>query len=303
MVIDEFNETVVQREQLEYGTMPEYKGESLDYEDTWQMYRHTGWNPAIHSVTGDETYVAIFSTTPLYTVRFYDCNGVTILKTEKVEPGQDAVAPTASQQDGSIISGWDKEFTNVQNNLNVYAECTLESYTVTLVAENGVIAVTDEQGEEVDLSQPIAYGTMLTLVATGNEGFVFDRWSDELNENTRHITVTSDLTLTAFFKARTFEVTFVDWDDSVLKEAQTVNYGDAAIAPADPTREGYKFIGWDKDFSAVKEDMTVKAQYEQLIEGFENIVTGENAAKLLRDGQILILRGEKTYTMTGQEVK
>ena len=28
-----------------------------------------------------------------------------------------------------------------------------------------------------------------------------------------------------------------------------------------------------------------------------------NSQKLIKDGQILILRGEKTYTLTGQEMK
>jgi len=49
--------------------------------------------------------------------------------------------------------------------------------------------------------------------------------------------------------------------------------------------------------------MTIKAQYEQLSTGIESILTGENAAKVLRNGQILILRGDKTYTLTGAEVK
>lgn len=301
-VVKGINETVVQQEQLEFGTTPEYKGGSLDYEEAGRNYYHTGWNPDIRPVDGDEDYVALFTTKPLYTVTFRDCNGVTILKTEFVEEGNDATAPTQSQQPGSIITGWDKNFTNVQSDLNVFAECTTEAYTVTLIAENGTIAVTDEQGQAVDVSQPVAYGTMLTLVATGNEGFVFDKWSDELTENTRHISVLSDTTFTALFKVRMLEVVFVDWDDTVLKEAQTVNYGEAAIAPEDPTREGYKFTGWDKNFSSVKEDMTIKAQYEKS-EGIDNIFTGENATKVLINGQVLILRGEKIYTSQGVEVK
>ena len=55
-------------------------------------------------------------------------------------------------------------------------------------------------------------------------------------------------------------VTFVDCDGTVLS-AQSVAHGSAAIAPTAPEREGYAFIGWDKDFSNVTEDMTVTAQY------------------------------------------
>ena len=55
-------------------------------------------------------------------------------------------------------------------------------------------------------------------------------------------------------------VTFVDYDGTVLS-AQSVAHGSAAIEPTAPEREGYAFIGWDKDFSNVTEDMTVTAQY------------------------------------------
>ena len=55
-------------------------------------------------------------------------------------------------------------------------------------------------------------------------------------------------------------VTFVDYDGTVLS-AQSVAHGSAAAEPTAPEREGYAFIGWDKDFSNVTEDMTVTAQY------------------------------------------
>ena len=58
-----------------------------------------------------------------------------------------------------------------------------------------------------------------------------------------------------------FTVTFVDWDDTVI-DIQIVEKGSAAAAPADPVREGYNFIGWDKEFSAVMSDLVVYAMYE-----------------------------------------
>ena len=41
----------------------------------------------------------------------------------------------------------------------------------------------------------------------------------------------------------------------------------------------------------------------KLSEGFDDIEIGTSATKILRDGQIFILRGDKTYTLQGQEVK
>lgn len=59
----------------------------------------------------------------------------------------------------------------------------------------------------------------------------------------------------------TFTVTFVDYDGTVLK-TETVESGNSATAPADPAREGFTFIGWDKVFDNVTSDLTVMAQYE-----------------------------------------
>ena len=58
-----------------------------------------------------------------------------------------------------------------------------------------------------------------------------------------------------------YVVTFFDWDDTVLAKV-AVAAGEAAIAPANPTREGYIFKGWDKDFSFVTSNLDVYAQYE-----------------------------------------
>ena len=49
-----------------------------------------------------------------------------------------------------------------------------------------------------------------------------------------------------------------------MLKTQVVEEGQAATAPTDPTRDGYTFIGWDKDFSAVTTDLTVTAQYEEI---------------------------------------
>ena len=126
-------------------------------------------------------------------------------------------------------------------------------YWVTLQANN------DQWGEVAGAG---LYAQEATIIATPNEGYTFMRWSDGNTDNPRTIQVTSDTTLTAEFDVDTrCLVTFVDWDGTVLSSVK-VTPGETATAPADPTREGYTFIGWDKDFSAVTDHMTVTAQYQ-----------------------------------------
>ena len=70
-----------------------------------------------------------------------------------------------------------------------------------------------------------------------------------------------------------YTVTFKDWDGTVLK-TEMVEEGHAATAPANPTRPGYTFTGWDVDFSNVTSDLVVTAQYEVYVapEGFATII-------------------------------
>lgn len=58
----------------------------------------------------------------------------------------------------------------------------------------------------------------------------------------------------------TFTVTFVNYDGAVLK-TETVESGKSATAPADPTRTGYAFAGWDVAFDNITGDLTVTATY------------------------------------------
>ena len=87
------------------------------------------------------------------------------------------------------------------------------------------------------------------------EGYTFIGWDKDFSS------VTEDMTITALYQINRYGVRFYDWDNTLLK-TDSVDYQSAATAPADPTREGYTFIGWDKDFSSITADLDVYAQYE-----------------------------------------
>lgn len=57
-----------------------------------------------------------------------------------------------------------------------------------------------------------------------------------------------------------YTVTFIDWDGAVLK-TQIVNEGEDATAPANPTRSGFIFNGWDKTFNNITANIVVTAMY------------------------------------------
>ncbi len=181
-----------------------------------------------------------------YTVTFKDWNG-TVLSTQQVEEGGAAVAPADPTRVGYTFTGWDKAFNNVTSDLTVTAQYTINTYTVTFKDWDGTVLKT----------QTVNYGGSATAPADPSRtGYTFTGWDKTFTN------VTANLTVTAQYTINTYTVTFKDWDGTTLK-TQTVNYGGSATAPADPTREGYTFIGWDKAFTNVTANLVVNALYEQ----------------------------------------
>ena len=80
------------------------------------------------------------------------------------------------------------------------------------------------------------------------------------------ITITSRL-------AKSYTVTFKDWDGEVLK-TEEVTEGSGATAPTSPTRDYYTFTGWNKPFDEVTEDLTVTATYTEGFSGDCETCTG-----------------------------
>ena len=57
-----------------------------------------------------------------------------------------------------------------------------------------------------------------------------------------------------------YTVRFVDYNGNEISR-QTVVAGNSAIAPGNPSRTGYPFVGWDRAFASVTEDVTITATY------------------------------------------
>ncbi|WIF89280.2 InlB B-repeat-containing protein [Acholeplasma laidlawii] len=252
--VDE-DESVLETQTVEYGTTPEYKGETPTKGATAEFtYTFSGWTPEVSEVTGDVTYTATYSSeTNEYTVTFKDYND-TELKSETVEYGKSAPAPSDPERTGYTFTGWDVDFDNVTGDLTVTATYEIKTYTVTFVDED----------ESVLETQTVEYGTTPeykgetpTKGATAEFTYTFSGWTPEVSE------VTGDVTYTATYSSETnkYTVTFKDYNDTELK-SESVEYGKAATAPADPEREGYTFAGWDVDFDNVTVDLTVTATYE-----------------------------------------
>ena len=287
----DWNGTTLKTEQVEQG-----KSATAPADPVREGYTFIGWDKDFSNVQSDLTVTAQYEKNVVYyTVTFLDWDGTT-LKTEQVEQGKSATAPADPIREGYTFIGWNKDFSNVQSNLTVTAQYeqivtppTPESITVRLDPQscsswsNVYLYAWDQT--------PIAGswpGTKVSKDADGWWSYTFDNkitnvniiWNNGSGAQTVDIT---NVTASTCYKLNTqsgnkiqatvvdcreevtpvyFTVTFQDWNGTVLKTEQ-VEQGKSATAPADPVREGYTFIGWDKSFSNVQSDLTVTAQYEK----------------------------------------
>ena len=179
-----------------------------------------------------------------YEVKFLD--GTTELAKMTVEHGKDATAPTPPSKDGYEFKSWSISFTNVKGNLVVYAQYESLSFEVKFMVD----------GVQLGQTQEVEYGSAATApVNPTKEGYSFKQW------DTDYTNVHEDLVINAVFEKLSFMVTFQDKGGTTLK-TETVEYGEDATAPANPTQNGYTFKEWDIDYTNVKAHLIVRATYD-----------------------------------------
>ena len=178
-------------------------------------------------------------------VVFKDYTGA-ILKTQFVEDGTDATAPSNPVREGYDFTGWSVSFNNVTESLEVKAEYSIKKYSINFFVD----------GEQVGETQKVEHGKNAVLPEDPvKEGHTFTGWVGD------YTNVTKNAEVNAAFDVNTYRVTFKDYNGYVIKES-VVEHGKAAVAPSNPVREGYTFSGWSASFNNVKSNLEVSAQYD-----------------------------------------
>lgn len=163
------------------------------------------------------------------------------------------------------------------------------------------------------------YDTWVTIVATPDEHYRFVQWSDGDVNASRSLHMTENTELTAIFAIEQFLVTFLNVDGALI-EANWWNTGQTPVCGETPTLEPtaeYEFIftGWTPEIAPVTSNAVYTATYDtvprtpQAIEeidiehGAINEASHNNARKVLRNGTIFILCGDRVYTIDGRLVR
>ena len=200
--------------------------------------------------TGNKEYWAKWEINQ-YTITF-DTNGGSEIAPITQDYGTEITTPDNPTRKGYTFKGWDKEIpeTMPADNITVKAQWGINQYTITFDTNGG--------SEIASITQD--YGTKITAPDNPTrKGYTFKGWDKEIPKTMP----AENITVKAQWEINQYTITFDTNGGSEIAPI-TQDYGTKITAPANPTRKGYTFKGWDKEIPKTMpaENITVKAQWE-----------------------------------------
>ena len=187
-----------------------------------------------------------------YTITFDTAGGSEVAPITQ-DYGTTITAPANPTKTGYTFAGWDKTIptTMPAGDMTITARWQVNQYTITFKPENG--------GQDIVIKQD--YGTAITAPANPTKtGYTFAGWDKTIPSTMP----AEDMTITARWTVNQYTITFKlenGGQDIVIKQ----DYGTAITAPANPTKTGYTFAGWDKTIPSTMPagDMTITARWTE----------------------------------------
>ena len=200
-----------------------------------------------------------------YTITFDTAGGSEIAPITQ-DYGTAITAPADPTREGYTFIGWDTEIptTMPAENMTVTAQWEINQYTITFDTAGG--------SEIAPITQD--YDTAITAPADPTrEGYTFIGWDREIPETMP----AENITLKARWEINQYTITFDTAGGSDIASI-TQDYGTQITTPEAPTREGYTFIGWDREIPTTMpaENMTVTAQWKDSEKPTGEIIIGTN---------------------------
>ena len=190
-----------------------------------------------------------------YTVTFQSEGGSEVAS--QIRANAPAARPADPTKEGHTFIGWyngESEWnfeTPVTEKLTLTAKWQINRYTITFDTAGG--------SEVPSITQD--YGTAITPPAAPTRtGYTFAGWDKTIPTTMP----AGDMTITARWTVNQYTITLKPENggqDIVIKQ----DYGTAITAPANPTKTGYTFAGWDKTIPSTMPagDMTITARWTE----------------------------------------
>ena len=231
---------------------------------TREGYTFTGWDKEVPSTipAADMTFTAQWQVNQ-YTLTFDSNDGSTVVVALTQDYGSAVTAPDAFVREGYTFLGWDKDIPSTMpaENQSFKAQWQINKYKVVFVSENDVLS-----------EATLDYGSAITVPEVpAREGYTFLGWEPKVDETVP----AHDVTYRAQWQVNKYTLSF-DSNGGTDVAAITQDYGTEVTAPVAPTREGYTFLGWDKDIPSTMpaENQSFTAQWQ--INKYKVVFVSEN---------------------------
>ena len=171
-------------------------------------------------------------------------------------------------KDSELIEKWDFDKDVVTSNVTLYAKWNLVNYTISYELNGGT-------NDKSNPSQYTVESADIQLKAPTKAGYTFIGWTyGDKDEPVTTIAKgsTGDKTFKANWKINQYTVIFHTYGGTEIKN-QVVDYNTKVTQPENPTKAGYKFVGWYSDEAyknqydfdlAVVKDIELYAKYEEI---------------------------------------
>ena len=233
---------------------------------TRKGYTFKGWDKEIpETMPAENITVKAQWEINQYTIAF-DTNGGNEIAPITQDYGTKITAPADPTRKGYTFKGWDKEIpeTMPAENITVKAQWEINQYTITFDTNGG--------SEIAPITQD--YGTEITAPDNPTrKGYTFKGWDKEIPKTMS----AENITVKAQWEINQYTITFDTNGGSEIAPI-TQDYGTEITAPADPTRKGYTFKGWDKEIPETMpaENITITARWKDTEKPTGEIIIGTN---------------------------
>ena len=257
---------------VEYG-----KNATAPADPAREGYTFTNWDKDFSNITSDLTVTAQYKINYYYVTFLVDGKAYDV---QSVTFGGAAADPVQPYKENYTFVGWDSDYSYITEDLTVTA--IFESVVVSnakVTSFNKNLQDKNNQNLRFTVEMTLSNGEVFTIdhaekvngQQKGNKTFTFNTpygsysvfvaWNDNNTVTTcevREVKSAGDSNIQN--NVNTYTVTFVV--DGTIVNTQTVEDGKTVKIPANPSKKGYTFDGWELKFNKVTGDLTMIATWK-----------------------------------------
>lgn len=230
----DYNDSILDIDTLDFGAKVVYPADPVR-----EGYNFVGWADSLLTMPAYNDSIIAQYQVKKYEVIFKD--GDSIIFKDSLAYGDTIIAPADPEKKGYQFDGWNPEVpvTVPAYDIILTPTWTKAEFVITFLDYDSTVVAQDTLMFNANIVKP----------KVTREGYTFTGWNPEVPNKMPG----ADLTTIAEYSINKHEIIFVDADDNIIFK-DSLYYGDSIVIPADPTKDGYDFAGWDPEVPATVPD-------------------------------------------------